>query len=69
MRLSPLSFPNFSDKLIIYSLYRICKERGDRTYEEKEGEIPLGSCGVSDLYHWVFTVTCWRRTGVGRNSE
>lgn len=69
MRLSPLSFPIFSDKLIIYSLHRICKERGDRTHEEKEGEISLGSRGVSDLYHWIFTFTCWRRTGVIRDSE
>ncbi|MCJ7985980.1 hypothetical protein MUB16_21565 [Priestia sp. OVL9] len=45
MGLSPLSFPIFSDKLIIYSLHRICKERGDRTHEEKEGEISLGSRG------------------------
>ncbi|GMG74169.1 hypothetical protein ShirakiTB12_26370 [Priestia megaterium] len=58
MRLSPLSFPIFSDKLIIYSLHRICKEGGDPIYEDKEGEIPLGSRWVSGLYHWIFTFTC-----------
>lgn len=64
-----LLFLIFFDKFIIYSLYRICKERGDFIYEEKEGEIFLGFCGVFGLYYWVFIFICWKCIGVVRNSE
>jgi len=30
---------------------------------------PWALAGVSDLYHWICHFTCWKCTGVARNSE